>query len=179
MERRSLSLLGVAAAVALLAQPSVGGAVEQAPLKAAAKSANTHGSLSEIARYCRNNADAATDAHLAWEKNKLAEMEEQLKRTISELNAKEKQYKKWVIARRKLLAKGKAGVVAIFSHMRPDAAASELSAMEDDTAAAVLSKLNPRNASAILDEIDPARAARLTDVMAGIAPKSPETKKSL
>ena len=106
-------------------------------------------------------------------------MEEELKQKIAELQAKQEEYKKWVIARQELLDKGEDGVVAIFSHMRPDAAALQLSAMEDETAAAVLSKLNPRNASAILDEIDPPRAARLTDVMAGISKKPPEPKKSL
>jgi len=162
-----------------MAQASVVDAVEQAQPKPDAKLADNQNSQSEIAKYCLSNASAAADAHLAWQRNKLAQMEEELKQKITELQAKQEEYKKWVMARQELLDKGEENVVSIFSHMRPDAAALQLSAMEDETAAAVLSKLNPRNASAILDEIDPSRAARLTGVMAGISEKAPEPKKSL
>ena len=179
MRPRTLFLLGLLAGIAFLEQVSAGNAVEQATPKADVKSADDHISQSEIAKYCLNNANAVADEHLAWQRNKLAEMAEELKQRIAELQAKQKEYERWVTARQELLAKGEDSVVAIFSHMQPDAAALQLAAMEDDIAAAVLAKLNPRNASAILDEIDPQRAARLTAVMAGASKQPPEAKKSL
>ena len=172
-------LRGLSVGAALLARISTLAAAEQTAPKPDAKAAVAQNSQSEIAKYCLSNASAAADAHLAWQKAQLTQMEEELKQKIAELQAKEEQDKKWVLARQEFLKKGEDSVVAIFSRMRPESAALQLSAMQDDMAAAVLSKLNPRNASAILDEIDPPRAARLTDVMAGKSQPLQEAKKDL
>lgn len=179
MRLRSVVLVGFFMGVALLGLVSTGDAGEQMQPMAGAKLTNDQNPQSEIAKYCFSNANAAADMHLAWQRDKLAKMEEELKQKIAELQAKQEEYKKWVVERQELLAKGEDGVVAIFSHMSPDAAALQLAAMEDEIAAAVLTKLNPRNASAILGEIDPQRAARLTAVMAGTVKKLPDAKKSL
>ena len=50
-------------------------------------------------------------------------------------------------------------VVAIYSQMRPDAAAGQIAVMAPDAAAAILAKLSPRTASAILNEMDAQTAA--------------------
>ncbi len=133
--------------------------------------------MSDIQRFCLNNAATAGDARAAWQAAKLIELEAQIKKRIVELEAKRAEYEEWLKKRDEALKKAEDGVVAIYSRMRPEAAASQLSAMDDVMAATLLAKLPPRNASAILNEIEPGRAARLTNTMAG-ASSSPDGKKS-
>ena len=67
--------------------------------------------------------------------------------------------------------------IAIYVHMKPDAAASQLAVMDDATAAAVIAKLPPRVAGPILNEMEAPRAAHLTHGM--LAPEiAPDGKKS-
>ena len=54
--------------------------------------------------------------------------------------------------------------------MRPETAATQLSALDDDMAAAVLGQLTPGKASAIFNEIVPDRAAKLAGIIAGTNP---------
>lgn len=133
--------------------------------------------MTEIQRFCTNNAATAGDARAAWQAAKLVELEEQIKQRIAELDAKRTQYQEWLRKRDEAMKKAEDGVVAIYSRMRPDAAALQLAAMEDVMAAALLAKLPPRTASAILNEIEPGRAARLTNTMVG-SRMSPDGKKS-
>ncbi|MFI5013177.1 MAG: MotE family protein [Hyphomicrobiales bacterium] len=128
--------------------------------------------------YCSNIAATAADARFAWQAKRLTELEAQLQQRISELDAKQAEYKDWLQKREEFQKKADDNVVAIYSRMRPEAAASQLAVMEDATAAAILAKLNARSAGAILNEMDAGRAARLTDAMAGLPPASPKGKKS-
>ncbi len=123
--------------------------------------------MSEIQKFCSNNVATAGDAKVAWQAAKLKELEEQLKQRIGELDTKRAEYEEWLRKRNEAMRKAEDGIVAIYSRMRPEAAASQLSAMDDEMAAALLTKLSPRNASAILNEIEPGRAARLTNTMVG------------
>jgi flagellar motility protein MotE (MotC chaperone) len=125
--------------------------------------------MTDIQRFCSNNAATAGDARAAWQAAKLIELEEQVKQRIAELEAKRAEYEQWLKKREEVMKKAEDGVVAIYSRMRPEAAALQLSAMDDDMAATLLTKLPPRTASAILNEIEPGRAARLTNTMAGVA----------
>ena len=68
-------------------------------------------------------------------------------------------------------------IVGIYAHMRPEVAATQLSALDDATAAAVLAQLNARQASAILNEIAPDRAAHLVTTISGLMPAA-DGKKS-
>jgi flagellar motility protein MotE (MotC chaperone) len=133
--------------------------------------------MTDIQRFCLNNAASAGDARAAWQAAKLVELEEQIKQRIVELDAKRAEYEEWLKKRDEALKKAEDGVVAIYSKMRPDAAASQLSAMDDVMAATLLTKLPPRNASLILNEIEPGRAARLTNTMTGMG-TSADGKKS-
>ncbi len=122
---------------------------------------------SDAQRYCDNIGTAAADARFAWQAKQLAELESQIKDRIAELTAKQAEYQEWVNRREAVLKRAEESLVGIYSHMRPEAAAAQLSAMDDETAAAVLAQLNPRNASAILNEMDAGRAARLANAIAG------------
>ena len=133
---------------------------------------------SEAQQYCSSIAAAAIDAQAAWQATRLIELDQQLKQRVAELEAKRAEYKDWLAKREEALRKAEDGLVAIYSRMRPDAAALQLSAMEDGTAAAVLTKLNSRSASAILNEMEAGRAARLTGAMAGVVTTGRDGKKS-
>jgi flagellar motility protein MotE (MotC chaperone) len=104
----------------------------------------------------------------ARQSDALAAMSKELSDRIDALEKKRAEYETWVKKREDLLAKADASVVAIYSQMRPDAAAKQIAVMEDEAAAAILSKVNPRIASAILNEMDARVAAHLTNVMAGM-----------
>ena len=120
--------------------------------------------------YCSNIADAAADARYALQKQELADMEKEIEGRLKILEAKRAEYEDWLRRRNEVLEKADETIVAIYSRMRPDAAALQLINMEDEIAAAVIAKLNPRTASAVLNEMEPARAAQLANIITD-APK--------
>jgi len=119
--------------------------------------------------YCKNIADKASEARLAWQTWQLVGLEAKLRERAEELERKEAEYKAWVKRREDLLENVEGQVVSIISRMRPEMAAAQLSTTDEDTATGVLLKLKPRVASEILDEMEPARAARLTQLMVGFS----------
>ena len=120
--------------------------------------------------YCKNIANAAADARYTRQADALTALEKEIDDRIAKLGAKRAELEQWVSRRQDFLDKADGSVVAIYSQMRPDAAAQQIAVMDPESAAAILAKLNPRIASAILNEMDPAIAARLTNVMAGLPP---------
>ena len=124
---------------------------------------------SDAGFYCKNIADKASEARLAWQTWKLVGLEAKLLERAEELERKEAEYKAWVKRREDLLENVEGQVVSIIARMRPEMAAAQLSTSDEDTATGVLLKLKPRVASEILDEMEPARAARLTQLMVGFS----------
>jgi flagellar motility protein MotE (MotC chaperone) len=182
------TLFGMLAALAIVSLPSAGFCLESKKPEPAAKpgepknpvsppAADSKPQMTEIQRFCTNNVAAAGDARAAWQAAKLIELEDEIKKRITELDVKRAEYQEWMKKRDDAMKKAEEGVVAIYSRMRPDAAALQLAAMEDAMAAALLAKLPPRTASAILNEIEPGRAARLANTMVG-SRMSPDGKKS-
>ncbi|MGO4526293.1 MotE family protein [Microvirga sp. 2MCAF35] len=121
-------------------------------------------------QYCTNIADAASDARFALQKQALADMEKEIEGRIKVLEAKRAEYEEWLRRRNEVLTKADETIVLIYSRMRPDAAALQLTNMDEEIAAAVIARLNPRVASAVLNEMEPARAAQLANVITD-APK--------
>lgn len=149
--------------------------------KPADKPASTPESAAEAAKvsqYCMNIADAATDARHAWQKEQLTALEKEIEGRIKVLEQKRAEYEEWLRRRNEFLDKADESIVAIYSRMRPDAAALQLANMDDETAAAILTKLNPRSASAVLNEMEPARAAQLTGVMTDSTKRNQDSRKS-
>ncbi|PVB62679.1 MotE family protein [Labrenzia sp. 011] len=126
--------------------------------------------------YCKNIAEAASDARIKWQTWKMISLEARLRDRISELQRKEQEFEKWVERREDLLNEVEDQVVSIIARMRPEAAAAQLSTTDEEAAVGVLMKLKARVASSILDEMDPARAAQLTQSMMGIA--NPDIQRS-
>ncbi len=165
-------------AVAQEAAPAVASLSAAAPAAGAAPGGDPAGVEENAAQYCRSIADALSDARFARQKAALAAMEKDIEERLAKLEAKRAEYEAWLTRREDFLKRADGAVIAVFSQMRPDAAAAQMSAMGDDPAAAILAKLSPRVASAILNEMDPARAARLTGTMVGIARRTPAEGKS-
>jgi flagellar motility protein MotE (MotC chaperone) len=122
-----------------------------------------------VQQYCANIANPAAEARFAWQKQALVDIERQLSERIALLDAKMAELQKWVTRRDEFIDKARQNLVQIYTRMRPDAAASQLSAMDEETASAVLLKLEPRTASLILNEMEPTQAARLTTIIGGAA----------
>ena len=158
------------AAAAEPAPPATAAAANPADAKAADNSADNS------AAYCKNIANQAADARYARQAESLAAMTKALEERIKALEDKRAEYETWVNRRKEFLDRADESVVAIYSQMRPDAAAQQIAVMEQEAAAAILSKLQPRTASAILNEMEPTTAARLTNVMAGISAVTGATK---
>jgi flagellar motility protein MotE (MotC chaperone) len=121
-------------------------------------------------QYCANIADAASDARFALQKQALTAMEKEIEGRLKVLEAKRAEYEEWLRRRNEVLEKADETIVLIYSRMRPDAAALQLTNMDEEIAAAVIAKLNPRVASAVLNEMEPGRAAQLANVITD-APK--------
>ncbi|MBZ0230196.1 MAG: MotE family protein [Bauldia sp.] len=164
----ALILAFVAASTTARAEdgPSAPAVAATAPATPDPKSAE--GADQNASQYCRNIVNAAADARYVRQAEALAAMEKELEDRITKLEAKRAEYEEWVKRRQELLEKADGSVVAIYSQMRPDAAANQFAVMDPEAAAAILSKLNPRIASAILNEMDATTAAALTNVMAGL-----------
>lgn len=124
-------------------------------------------------RYCVSIANAAADARYAWQRKKLSEAEKELEKRIALLEEKTAEFRKWVTRRDEFVEKARQNLVLIYSRMRPDAAAQQLTAMDEETASAVLLTLDPRISSKILNDMEPAQAARLTAIIGGSARAAP------
>lgn len=153
-----------------------GSSVEKKKIEAA-KPAEPAGAATEAKQFCANNLAIAGDARIAWQTSKLLDLEAQIKQRLADLEARKAQLVEWLQKHDEVMKKATDDVIAIYMHMKPDAAASQLAVMDDATAAALIAKLPPRLAGPILNEMEPPRAAQLTHGM--LAPETaPGEKKS-
>ncbi len=121
-------------------------------------------------RYCASIAKAASEARFAWQTQKLAELETRIKGRIQDLDTRTAALRDWIEKREALEKKAGEKLVGIYSKMRPETAATQITMLDDDMAAAVLGQLSPRQASAIFNEIVPERAGKLAGLIAGTLP---------
>lgn len=142
------------------AAPATDAAAAQAPADAASENA---------VEYCKNITNAAADARFARQAATLKELEAEVDKRIAALEAKRAEYETWLQRREDFLKKADDSVIAIYTQMKPEATATQLSVMPEEAAAAILAKLQPRISSAVLNEMDPAKAAQLAAFMTGLA----------
>jgi flagellar motility protein MotE (MotC chaperone) len=126
--------------------------------------------------FCAAVAASAASTRLAWQEARVKALQADMIVKIAELDAKVAEVRDWVARREKLLDRASESLIAIYAKMKPEAASAQVQAMDDDTAAALLLKLKPAVASAVMTEMDATRAARLSELLTGAAPKSPEAK---
>jgi flagellar motility protein MotE (MotC chaperone) len=167
---------GILVAIGFACISVPGGCVEQKKAEAA-KPMEPAATATEMKQFCSNNLAIAGDARIAWQTSKLLDLAAQIKQRLAELEERKAQLVEWLRKHDEAMKKAADDVVAIYAHMKPDAAASQLAVMDDAMAAAVIAKLPPRVAGTILNEMERARAAQLTHGM--LAPETaPEGKKS-
>ena len=144
--------------------------------RAAATAMIETGSTTKSARaeeYCTNIADAAADARFAWQKKMLTDLEQEIAKRIAQLEEKTAEYRKWLARRDEFSQKANDTLLRIYTRMRPDAAAAQISELDEETAAALLTKFEGRTASLILNEMDVGKAARLSSIVSGAAKVTP------
>lgn len=168
----AVALVGLATA-AHAADPAPAAAPAAAPPQVAAEPAPEAPPADNASLYCRNIANAAADARYARQANALKALEKDVDDRLAKLEAKRAEFEDWMKRRQDFLDKADGAVVAIYSQMRPDAAAQQIAVMEPEAAAAILARLNPRIASSILNEMSASVAAMLTTVMAGMPALKP------
>lgn len=123
--------------------------------------------LPQADQYCARVGELAASSQFAQQRKALASAQQELEARIKTLTEKSEEIKAWTKKREDFLAKATDGLLAIYSKMKPEIAATQLVAMNQTTAAAIVAKLPPKAAGAILAEMDPQRAARLSSVLAG------------
>ncbi len=149
-------------------------ATQTAPLHALAADDPTGMKPDEVERFCANIADAARDRRYALQAMELEKLKGEVDERIAALEEKRADYEGWLERRNDFLAQAEAGIVEIYSSMRPDAAAERLAEVRVELAAAILMKLEPRTAGIILNEMNSKSAATLTTIIASAArPEDP------
>ncbi len=123
--------------------------------------------LSPAQQYCSSILDTATAAQIAQQTRNLEKAQKQLDDRIALLAAKADILKNWIKLREDFTARVTDSLVQIYSKMKPDAAAAQLTAMDEGGAAAIMSKLPPKVASPIMSEMEAMKAARLSAIMVG------------
>lgn len=135
-------------------------------------------SVSDARQYCANVAAAAGIARNARQENALVEIERQIDRRVSELEAKRVELQELLDRHDAFVRKADEHIVAIYARMRPEAAAAQLADMDEDQAAALLFRLQPKYSSAILNEMDASHAVVLTKKISGMSTLARAGKKS-
>jgi flagellar motility protein MotE (MotC chaperone) len=125
------------------------------------------------AAYCRVAADSAAEARIAYQAQRLKELEAKLAEQTARLAEKQAELRGWMERQEAARAKAQGHLADILAKMKPEAASAQLVAMDEASAAALLAKMPPRTVSAILNETAPAKAARLSLAMPAPAPAAP------
>jgi flagellar motility protein MotE (MotC chaperone) len=123
--------------------------------------------LSPAEQYCSSVVDAAAAAQIAQQTSELQKARKELADRVARLDAKTAELKDWVKKREDFTAHATESLVDIYSKMKPDAAAHQLTELDELTAAAITSKLSPKISSLVLAEMEAPKAARLTAIIAG------------
>lgn len=127
------------------------------------------GAAADAQQYCANIAAAAGAARNVRQEKQLLEIEQQIARRLSELDAKRRELQEVLDRHDALVKRIDDGLVAIYARMRADSAAAQVAGMEEEVAAALLMRLQPKQSSSILNEMEASRAVALTKKIAGFS----------
>lgn len=129
----------------------------------------------EIREFCTNIADAARDQRYILQKQELESLQQGVDERIQTLETRRAEYEDWLKRRNDFLQNAQAGLVEVYTKMKPDAAAAQLEKINPEVASAIVMKLAPRQSSLILAEMDADRAAMLATIIASAG--DPNTSK--
>ena len=128
-------------------------------------------------KYCAHIANIASEARNALHKKQLVDLEQQVRQRLVELEAKKAELQSLLDRHEALLHKADEALLDVYSHMRPEAAATQLANMDEETAASLLMRLKPKYASAVFNDMDAAHAATLVKKMSSLASFARNEKK--
>lgn len=123
----------------------------------------------DASKYCTEIAGSASAARNARAEKELAELEQRIVARTAELEAKRAELQAVIDRHEAMVKKADERLVAIYTRMRPDAAAAQFADMDEEMAAAMLIRLEPKKSSAILNEMEAPRAVALTKKVAGLS----------
>lgn len=123
-------------------------------------------SLSLSEAYCVAIAEPARDARYRLQLRKLSEQEAAIKEQLTELMVASSELEAWLERRKAFQKRATDAIQLIYSNMRADAAAEQISLLDIETATSVVMQLDARTASDILSEMDAKKAARITATLA-------------
>lgn len=126
----------------------------------------------EIDRFCTNIVDDARERRYAIQREELQTLRAEIEGKITLLEEKRAELERWARMREEFASAANEGLVAVYSNMRPDAAAQRLEELPPGLSAALLTKLKPRTSAAILNEMSTEGAARITQIMAAVGDTS-------
>jgi flagellar motility protein MotE (MotC chaperone) len=164
LARTSVAVFLLSAALLALSQLTPA-ARAQTPKTTTTPAAAT--STSDAANFCASIRDPAAEARFAWQANTLKTLETRLSDTLKKLDERKAELDALTARRDAEIQQTEARITDIFTRMRPDAAALQLSAMDETMAVALLGKMPARAASAVLNEMEVARAAQLAEALGG------------
>jgi flagellar motility protein MotE (MotC chaperone) len=137
-----------------------------ADVSAASETGSSPRSTSVSEQFCTGILDRAADFRLSQQRAELARLQKTIEERLRQLELKRTEFETWIKRREDFLSMVQGNLSAIYTKMKPAAAAEQLTKIDDMTAAAILLKLDPRATSAILTEMDPTRAADLARLFA-------------
>ncbi|WP_181704768.1 MotE family protein [Chthonobacter rhizosphaerae] len=111
--------------------------------------------------FCRNNAPVAEEIGRELQIRRLVLTEQRINARIEALKAATEETRRWLEQRDELLGKADDQLVEIYSRMRADAAAAQLSVLGNDLAVSLIMRLPPRAIGPIMNEMESGRAAAL------------------
>ena len=134
--------------------------------------------VQQARKFCQVLANGLKDQLLDAQKTRLLEIKDEIDKKMAALNFRLEEYKQVLKERDDQLKKIDDNIIAIYTKMRPETAASQLTLLDNKDAATILSKLNPKISSTILNEMDPNKAAQLTELLTTLNFTNPSEKKT-
>lgn len=121
----------------------------------------------DIERFCIAVSPSIDEAREIYQLRRLSDLGHEVQVAVDKLEELEYSAKEWVTKREDMINKASESLVAIYTKMPPDAAASQMTNMDEKVAAAILMKLKPKLASSILAEMSAEKAAQLSNIISG------------
>lgn len=122
----------------------------------------------DVQNFCANIVDEARERRYAIQREELEALRAEIEARIAELEQKRAAFEEWATKREQFAEAASEGLVAVYSNMRPDAAAERMEEIPAELSAALLTKLKPRTSAAILNEMSTQDAALITQIMAAV-----------
>jgi flagellar motility protein MotE (MotC chaperone) len=117
-------------------------------------------------QYCANVAASAEAIRLERRRKQLAELEGEVNARLAALESKQNELRGVIDRLEAFERKTSDALTGLYSRMKPEAAAAQLTQLDDEIAAALMLQLKAKVSSAILGEMEASRGAALAKKIA-------------